>query len=274
MVSGEWRVAIRDWPFAIRPFPCSVEWQRHWTDVAPSRYQHCVAPPIDGPRPMRKTRPPVSRPPSGGPRKPRGMGYERREEILAAATELFLSHGYENVTTRQLAARVGLSQTGLYVYFKNKEEILEALRRATFGRLGKCLEDAVGEGARGPALLRRVLTRYIEFALENADAYQLTFMVTHASLKEHARKDLARPLDEQPPGLQVFLAFREQVSRLIDAGVLKKADATVVTQALWSAAHGLATLLISHPAFPWVDHRQLIDTLVETLVQGLRRPQR
>jgi AcrR family transcriptional regulator len=225
-------------------------------------------------RSMRKARTPTLRPPTARSRKPRGLGYQRRDEILAAATELFLSQGYENVTTRQLAERAGLSQTGLYVYFKNKEDILEALRHATFAQLGQCLAAAVEEGARGAALLRVVLTRYIEFALENRDAYQLTFTVTHASLKKHARKDLERPPDEQPAGLQVFLAFRDQVSRLIEQGALEKADATAVTQALWGAVHGLATLLITHPEFPWVDHRQLIDTLVETLVQGLRRSRR
>ena len=46
-------------------------------------------------------------------RKARGHGHERRSEILSAAKQLFISEGYETVTTRQLAERVGLSQTGL-----------------------------------------------------------------------------------------------------------------------------------------------------------------
>ena len=54
-------------------------------------------------------------------------GYERREEILRAARELFLEHGVEGVSTRHIAARVGISQTALYVYFKSKEEMLDRL---------------------------------------------------------------------------------------------------------------------------------------------------
>ena len=48
-----------------------------------------------------------------GVRKPKGSGQERRGEILAAATELFAAEGYGRVTTRALAERVGISQTGL-----------------------------------------------------------------------------------------------------------------------------------------------------------------
>jgi AcrR family transcriptional regulator len=205
-------------------------------------------------------------------RKARGQGHERRREILSAAKQLFLSEGYETVTTRQLAERVGLSQTGLYVYFKNKEEILEELRQSTFERLAKRLDDIVAERARGTAMLSRMLRGYIAFALANADEYQLTFMVTHASLKHHEEKNLDRPAEEQPVALQVFLTFRDQVAKLIADGRLRPADATVTTQMLWGALHGLTTLLITHPTFPWADHRHLIDTLVDTLVRGLKAP--
>jgi len=213
----------------------------------------------------------TKRPPAP-PRKPRGHGHERRSEILTAAKQLFISEGYETVTTRQLAERVGISQTGLYVYFKNKEEILEELRQSTFRQLAARLADIVAGRARGVALLKRMLHGYMEFALANADEYQLTFMVTHASLKHHEEKNLERPAADQPVAIQVFLTFRDQVAKLIAAGVLRRGDATAVTQMLWGALHGLAVLLITHPTFPWADHRHVIDTLVDTLVRGLKAP--
>jgi AcrR family transcriptional regulator len=221
---------------------------------------------------MRK-RDTVFRAPSIRRRKPRGAGHERRAEILAGAKELFIGKGYESVTTRELAARAGLSQTGLYVYFQNKEAILAELRRSTFERLGARLGGIVAKGPPGAARLRQLLAGYLQFALENADEYQLTYMVAHASLKQE-RKDLTRPAAEQPPSLQVFLAFRDEIARLIAAGTLRRADPMAVTQALWAAVHGLAMLLITHPTFPWVDHPLLIDTLVETLVRGLQAPAR
>ena len=70
-------------------------------------------------------------------RKRRGFGHQRPEEILSAARALFLEHGAENVTTRQIAARVGISQTALYVYFKSKEEMLDRLVTGALPKLGR-----------------------------------------------------------------------------------------------------------------------------------------
>lgn len=205
-------------------------------------------------------------------RKPRGRGHERRGEILAAATQLFVSEGYETVTTRQLAQHVGLSQTGLYVYFRNKEEILGELRHSTYARLEARLREVVAERARGIGLLRRLLVAYLEFALAHPDEYQLTFLVTHASLKYAADKDLERPAEEQPAGMQAFLAFKGEVAKLVAAGAIRRTDALALAQALWGAVHGLATLLITHPTFPWADRRLLMDTLVDSLISGVKAP--
>ena len=68
-------------------------------------------------------------------KKARGLGFERRDEILAAAKALFLKEGVERVSTRKLAQLVGLSQTGIYVYFKSKQAILAALIDTSFRKL-------------------------------------------------------------------------------------------------------------------------------------------
>jgi AcrR family transcriptional regulator len=221
-----------------------------------------------------RPRTPPSRRPVPRRRKPRGLGHERRGEILAAAKSLFAAEGYETVTTRKLAERAGLSQTGLYVYFRSKEEILEALCSTTFEQLAQRFRATAAGSGPDLNLLRRLIAGYIAFALENPDEYQLTFMVSHAMLKPAHRKDLAQPFDEQGPGLQAFLLFREQVVRMIEAGIVRRMDVNVATQTIWAACHGLVALLIARPGFPWADRRQLVDSLVETLVAGLAGPQR
>jgi AcrR family transcriptional regulator len=203
-------------------------------------------------------------------RKPRGQGHERRAEILAAAKAMFIAEGYATVTTRKLAERVGISQTGLYVYFQSKEEILYALSQATFAKLGEALRTAIEGVAPGPELLRRLARAYIEFGLANRDEYELTFMASDAPLKPfHEDKDLTRPFDQQGVGLQAYLIVAEQVRRLQAAGAIAEPDPAIATQTIWVALHGLVALLIARSGFPWADTRLLTDSLVETLVRGL-----
>ncbi|MER5710273.1 MULTISPECIES: TetR/AcrR family transcriptional regulator [unclassified Streptomyces] len=58
-------------------------------------------------------------------------GLEPREEILAAAAELFTVRGYTATSTRTIAERTGLRQASLYHYFDGKEAILAELLEGT-----------------------------------------------------------------------------------------------------------------------------------------------
>ena len=58
-----------------------------------------------------------------------------RQEILDAASELFVRDGYENVSMRRIADKIEYSPTTIYIYFKDKAELLEQVCKETFGRL-------------------------------------------------------------------------------------------------------------------------------------------
>jgi len=205
-------------------------------------------------------------------RKPKGAGHERRAEILAAAKELFLKEGYETVTTRKLAQRVGISQTGLYLYFRNKEAIYDELCARTFAQLTDRLEEvalSTGASERG---LQRIIEAYIHFGLAHPDEYQLTFMVTHPNLVASHIKDMSLAIEKQGPGMRSFLRFRDRIAWLAAAGQLSADDVTLVAQTVLVAAHGLVAFLIARPWYPWVEREKLIDRLVMTVVAGLLPP--
>src|SRR3989442_9104489 len=58
-----------------------------------------------------------------------------RQEILDAASELFVRDGYENVSMRRIADKIEYSPTTIYLYFKDKAELLEQVCAETFSRL-------------------------------------------------------------------------------------------------------------------------------------------
>jgi hypothetical protein len=47
-------------------------------------------------------------------------------------------------------------------------------------------------------------------------------------------------------------------------------DIDASAQVLWANIHGLTSLLIAHPRFPWMDRNLLIDTMIENSVSGLQ----
>jgi AcrR family transcriptional regulator len=203
-------------------------------------------------------------------RKRRGLGHERRAEILAAAKAMFLAEGYDGFSTRKLAERVGLSQTGLYVYFKSREEIFEALSEATFAELIRpYLEVRPVTDAR--RRLRELLDIYVAFGLRNPDEYRLTFMIGPGPTDAHAPED---ETGETEIGIarQTFRALRDNIAAIAEAGLLRTTDVTLAAYAVWFAAHGLVSILIARPGYVKHDQRPLVDSLANALADGLCKP--
>ncbi|MFC3577200.1 TetR/AcrR family transcriptional regulator [Streptomyces yaanensis] len=58
-------------------------------------------------------------------------GLSPRDELLAAAAELFTVRGYAATTTRAVAERAGMRQASMYHYVSGKEELLAELLEST-----------------------------------------------------------------------------------------------------------------------------------------------
>jgi AcrR family transcriptional regulator len=205
-------------------------------------------------------------------RKPRGQGHERRPEILAAAKAMFLADGYEAFTTRKLAARVGLSQTGLYVYFKSKEELFDALCRQSLVALGDDFRRAVASAGEGMPRLRALGLAYIQFGLTHPDEYRLTFLEGPGlnKMRDPAGADPDDPGGQHGAGGNVFLMIHAELERLAQAGELRPLDLTVATHTVWFGLHGLVSGFIARPRYLRSDRAALIEDLLDSLEHSLR----
>jgi AcrR family transcriptional regulator len=188
---------------------------------------------------------------------------ELREEILAAASELFVEQGYAAVSMRAIADRVGCAPGTLYLYFKDKDSILAAICIETFSKLDKHMEAIANDASDPLERLRRAGRLYVQFGLSHPDHYFLTFAIAGQS-----------PLDTAAmlqAGLHSFDCLRSVVSACIQAKQLRITDAEQVSQSFWAAMHGVVMLLISKPDFPFIEHNRLIDSVVEMAIEGIRR---
>jgi AcrR family transcriptional regulator len=72
-------------------------------------------------------------------------GRERREAILAAANDVFATHGFRGASLSTIATRVGLTEPGLLHHFRSKEELLLELlamrEERDFERIARAFED-------------------------------------------------------------------------------------------------------------------------------------
>src|SRR5476651_1677791 len=93
-----------------------------------------------------------------------------RQQILDAARDLLVRDGYEKLSMRKVAERIGYSPTAIYLHFKGKQELVSSLCDETFARLIGDLDTL--QAYQDPvARLRHGMEGYIAFGLKHPDHY-------------------------------------------------------------------------------------------------------
>jgi AcrR family transcriptional regulator len=194
----------------------------------------------------------------------RGQGDTLREDVLAAAERLLVAAGTEDaVSIRAVAAEVGVSPAAIYLHFPDKDALMVAVCGRVFRMFDAALEAAAA-GATDPIddLFRRARA-YVQFGFDNPGQYQIIFLT---------KKDGDRWADtpwEERPGAEAYAHLVAAVQRAMDAGALRPDDADLVATGLWMCVHGITSLLLTLPSFPWPTVEALVCHVVHTQLQGL-----
>jgi len=161
---------------------------------------------------------------------------EMQRLILETAKKLFLEQGFEKVTLRSIAEKIEYSPATIYLYFKDKDEILFQLHEAGFNELFKRQQTIAGITNPLERLLKHARI-YLQFAVENPEYYDLMFIM---------RAPVKCIKDEKAwkIGVRSYEMLYKDVAECIDAGLMTSSDPAVATFALWASMHGIASLVI------------------------------
>ncbi len=200
------------------------------------------------------------------PRKPRGQGAARREEILAAAKRLFLEKGYEEATMRRIAAEVGVSAAALYGYFPDKDAILRAIAEVAFGELLARLEESQRGEAPPLDRFRAGLRAYIAFGLARPEEYRLVFL-WRPPAPEHQAGEGGRGGIEDAG--RAFAILERSIAALMQAGDLAPGDSLAAAEASWACLHGATALLLDKREHVQTPPERLAEAVVDLVLRGL-----
>jgi AcrR family transcriptional regulator len=170
---------------------------------------------------------------------------EIRSLILEESMKLFVEEGFSKVSVRKIAERIQYSPTTLYLYFKDKNEILFHCCESGFKKM---LEQNIALGLISDPIerLHQMGVNYLNFGLENPEYYDLMF------IQEAPMATLIDMGAGWSSGDQALEALKMIVQDAMDKGLLVPAKVETVAMAVWSMVHGLVSLAI----------RQRLDKLV------------
>lgn len=123
-----------------------------------------------------------------------------RERIVAAASDLFAERSFEGATTREIAARAGVTQPLLNYHYESKDALWRAAVDSLFGALGASMMSRLQAMSELDELTRAKLS-VREFVVFSARHPQLHGIITQESKADSARMDYlveqhVRPLYE------------------------------------------------------------------------------
>ena len=164
---------------------------------------------------------------------------ELKQLILDASVKLFSEQGYEGVSMRKIAESIEYSPTTVYLYFKDKNEILYELHEIGFRKLAECTRDL--PEIKNPLLrLYKLGENYIKFGLENPEYYDLMFMLMDPMDFIEQTHDHC----DWKAGDDAFSFLKVVLQECMDKKLIKPWDLDSMAMAVWGTVHGLVSLAI------------------------------
>jgi len=145
----------------------------------------------------------------------------QRDELLAAALELFSEKGYHNVSIHEIAQRAEFAVGTVYKFFKNKEDLYKALIMAKAAEYHRALKEALNGQKDVPSVLRDYVAAKAAFVVGGAATLRLYFAETRGAsfnIKAGLDQDIRKLYDEIVVRLASVLAagVKQKVFRKLD----------------------------------------------------------
>lgn len=154
-----------------------------------------------------------------------------KRALLQAARVQVAAAGPETFTLREAARRAGVNHRAVYRHFADRESLLAAVALDGYRELLDRARDAMDGVRSGQARLIAFGRAYITFALEQPGAFRTMF---GPRLNEEGRFP-----DLEAPAIEAFALLEKELTHLGERGARDGAIA------LWSMAHGLASLMLT-----------------------------
>jgi AcrR family transcriptional regulator len=183
-----------------------------------------------------------------------------RNRMCDLALAAFGKHGVEGISLRKLSADLSCSRTTPYRYFKNKADILAALRQREFARIADTLEAALVQEPNSNKQFDALCRAYLDFAIQHPDSYRVMYTV--------AQPDLAQYSELQAEVNRSADPMRKVVNTSVASGIMQ-GDPVNICFILWAGLHGLISLHLADLLGDKREIEELATVMVRSLIQAV-----
>lgn len=190
-------------------------------------------------------------------------GADLRRLLLDHARRLLVAGGYDALSMRKIAASAGCSATSIYLHFESKDALTHALISEGMARLHATLAAAQAERTTPAGQLDALSRAYVAFGLDNPEYYEVMFQLHPERMARYPAEDYRRA--RRNVGL-----FRDALAAgVADGSLAPPSPPDVAATVLWTALHGLVSLLLARRVDVRVAGDEFIDAAVRQSLAAL-----
>jgi AcrR family transcriptional regulator len=159
---------------------------------------------------------------------------EMRQRIIDASLKMFVQEGYDKTSIRNIADKIEYSPATIYLYYKDKDELLYDVQARAFEKL--LIEFRTHATSKSPMKrLEQICETYVRFGMEQQELYALMFIIK-------APMNVIEDEEIWANGQAAFDFLLNCVAECIEKGLLRYKDAGTASLSVWSIGHGLLSL--------------------------------
>lgn len=192
---------------------------------------------------------------------------EMRRRIVDAAVQMIVEEGYEKVSIRNIADKIEYSPATIYLYYKDKDELLYDVQSQAFATLAEEFGKKIN--AEDPfKRLEQLAVAYLEFSRQHPELYDLMFIIK-APMNTLVEKE------KWENGDPSYDALHRLMQECIEKKLVKFKDATIATLSVWGFAHGLISLHLRGRCtkvsrVPEEDVPKVIETAIDEYLEMIK----
>ncbi|MCP4356217.1 MAG: TetR/AcrR family transcriptional regulator, partial [Proteobacteria bacterium] len=191
-----------------------------------------------------------------------------RLKILQASSKIIIRDGFKNFSIRKLAKEIDYSPTTIYLYFKNKSDLIEQLGEEGEKEYSKRKKKISTKIKNSPVLyLKEIIKIIINLAIENPDIY-----LVRNSGEEAQRK--TKELNNKSFDKKLSSKYRDIYSTIktcVKEELFKKLNTEVMSISVISSIQGLISMIILSEKLTIKRREEIIQTTLEILIDGLKK---
>jgi AcrR family transcriptional regulator len=187
---------------------------------------------------------------------------EQRDMIVSVATEVFAKHGYKKATLELIGQSMGKVKSFVYYYFKNKEEIFEAVVDEEVARMKSEFDEILTSSSSASKKLEEYAKRRFTLIFQLANYFR---MVSNGQLTDPKITEKLRKKYEE----KELEHIQQILSQGIEEGEFAIGDVPLAALVLLTVLKGLEMpLFTSNLGRTSVEKR--VDKLLAIVFNGIR----